>query len=284
MAPRSQRTLPQTAFLFLFVLAGLCGCADRGPRSLLEGERLIQEGKYPDATAKLKEAVDLLPQNPQAWNHLGLAYHHAGQSSKAMDAYQNALRLDRANASAHFNLGCVLLENNFAMAADSFANYSRLKPNDVNGWIKLGTAQLRQARRLSGNEKTRWLEAAKRNLDVSLKIRPTAEAFTTLGVIEVERQQAREAIKHFTAALQQEPSYPAALFNLAVVYHNSNDRRLALQKYREFLAAQPRSSRFRQVEEIARALDSDINPPVITNTVTRPLTGSANAPKNAGRR
>jgi Tfp pilus assembly protein PilF len=258
------------ALAFIF----LSGCADRGSRALLEGEQFIKQGSFNEAIRKLTEAVDLLPQNAQAWNHLGLAYQYAGQPGKAAEQYQQALRLDRNLGAAHFNLGIVLMETNFAAAAEEFASYSRVNPQDVNGWLKLGAAQLRQAIQLTGNEKARWLDAAKRNLDVAFKLKPTAEALNSLGMIEVQRGRPRDGIKQFSAALQTQPNYPPALLNLAIVYQNLNDRRSALQKYREYLAAQPRNSRLKQVEEIARGLDVEINPPVVTNSVARPATST----------
>ena len=76
------------ALLALALLAGiLSGCTPPGPRALLDGERLIQAGKYAEAIARLTVATQLLPSNAQAWNHLGLAFHKAGQPTSAEKAY-----------------------------------------------------------------------------------------------------------------------------------------------------------------------------------------------------
>src|SRR5688500_939092 len=107
--------------LGILMVSALAGCADRGARALLEGEELINKGKYPDAIARLTRAADRLPQTAQAWNRLGLAYHHAGDVPKAIESYQHALRLDRNLSVARYNLGCLYLEqNNFLKATDEF--------------------------------------------------------------------------------------------------------------------------------------------------------------------
>src|SRR5437762_6429794 len=71
------------------------GCADPGPRALLQGERLAREGQYAQAIPKLEQAARLLPRDARAWNHLGLAYHGGGRGQDAAKAYQQAVALDR---------------------------------------------------------------------------------------------------------------------------------------------------------------------------------------------
>src|SRR5258708_2224742 len=108
-----KRAAPSSA-LVLTVLGPVLfsGCADSGPRALLQGEHLVRESKYAQAIPKLEQAARLLPRDARAWNHLGLAYHGGGRDQEAAKAYQQALALDRNLAAAHFNLGCLHLEQN----------------------------------------------------------------------------------------------------------------------------------------------------------------------------
>src|SRR2546428_10067450 len=64
----------------------LSGCAPPGPRALLQGKRLIDQGRYPQAVAQLEKATALLPKNALAWNYLGLAYHGSQQAEQAAKA------------------------------------------------------------------------------------------------------------------------------------------------------------------------------------------------------
>src|SRR2546427_6838979 len=137
--------------LTLFVV---CSCAPPGPRALLKGERLIREGKYEQAIESLQKATRLLPKNAQAYNHLGLALHGNKQFAPAQAAYQKALALDHKLAAARYNLGCLYLDQNeLAAAIDQLTSYSLLQPAAANGWLKLGTAQLR-AHQLDAAEKS----------------------------------------------------------------------------------------------------------------------------------
>ena len=58
-----KRRLRYSIFLILLLF---CGCKPPGPRALLKGERLIQEGQYEQAVQSLQVATRLLPKNAQA--------------------------------------------------------------------------------------------------------------------------------------------------------------------------------------------------------------------------
>lgn len=265
------------SFFSLALLILVAGCTPSGERSLHQGARLIEEGKFADAAVKLEEATKLLAKDSpavqaQAWNHLGLAYHHSGQPALALAAYKNAVKLNRNLPEADFNLGCLQLEQkNFPGAVDALNTYLVLRPKSADGLQKLGEAQWHLAAQFSGAPRNRQLEVAEKTLEEAQKIAPSAEVLNSIGIIELQRNRpVGEAIKKFRDALKQQPNYPPAMLNLAVVYHqNLNDHKLALQKYREYLALQPRPANAKEVEAIAQALDLEINPrPVATNAVT----------------
>src|SRR6266511_3428047 len=128
---------------------GLASCAPPGPEALLQGEQLIKQGRCEEAIARLKKATVMLPKNAQAWNHLGLAYHGNRQPEDAARAYQAALAVDHKLAAAHYNLGCLYLEqNNLEGATNELATYTFVQKSHAEGWLKFGVAQLR-ARRLN---------------------------------------------------------------------------------------------------------------------------------------
>ena len=253
--------LPYFSGLLFICAIILVGCGDPGARALLDGERLIKEGKYQDAIKRLTDAAYRLPDNAQARNYLGLAYHHAGNAQQAAEAYVAALRLNGKLAVVRYNLGCLYLEQNLpAQAVDELTSYTLLEPQNIDGFLKLGTAQLRRAAQLSRGEKTRMLDSAQKSFDASLKLNKTAEGYNGLGLVDVQKGRTRESLQQFNKALQVEPNYPAALLNIAIVNQRYlNDPRTALQKYREYLAAVPRSSEVRPVEEVARALDVQLS-------------------------
>ncbi len=247
---------------YIFSVVGLiflCGCSETGPRALEKGIRLLDEGNLDAAVSKLNKAVELLPKDGQAWNQLGLAYHYKGDAAKARQAYTCALTLDRNLLASRFNLGFLYFEQNqFSAAIPELTTYTVMDPKRSEAWLKLGAAQLHQSLQLSGSEKMKVLETARKSLEASAALSPTPEVYNYLGILETQRNRPRDAIRYFNSALQKQGDYGPALLNAAVTFHTQlNDRRAALQKYRQFLGSQPRSARFQQVEELARQLEAE---------------------------
>jgi tetratricopeptide (TPR) repeat protein len=247
----------------------LAGCTPSGPRALLEGKRLIDDGQYPQAIVKLKAATTLLGgTNAVAWEYLGLAYHHAGAVSEAEWAYQRALTLNHDLSEVRFNLGCLWLEQNKLEAAKAeFTAYTLRRPNAAEGFLKLGTTQLR----------AREPSAAEKSFNEALRLsRQNPEALNGLGLAKLQRGRAAEAAQCFESALKQQPDYRPALLNLAIVSHQYlRDRQLALQKYREYLALKPVPANADALAATVRQLEQELNPPA-----RHPATNAA-APSNA---
>jgi len=253
--------LGKKMLLVLTFAALLAGCSPPGPRALLRGKKLLDQGHYPEAMAELKTATSLLGTNAQAWNYLGLACHYQGQTTNAITAYQRALTLDHDLVEAHYNLGCLWLEQGRLDSAKSeFTSFTSLRRGSVDGWLKLGTAQLRISRQ-GGAARALELAAAEQSYGQALRLAPqNPDALNGLGLIQLQRNRPREASLFFSHALKQQPDYAPALLNLAVVSQvYLNNPALALQKYREYLALPNRAGRDDSVQAAARLLESELN-------------------------
>lgn len=244
-----------------FVVASgilLAGCGAPGPRSLLKGERLVQERRYEEAIEQLQNATALLPKNPQAWNHLGLAHHGAGQLDQAQRAYKHALSLDFNLAPVRYNLGCLALEQNDILGAlEHLTSYTTFQPTSAEGWIKLGNAQLRARR----------LDQAEKSYKNALEVRPREpDALNGLGNVAYYRRKPQEALAFFAAALGENATYAPAVLNSAVIHHSQNNRQQALQQFKQYAALAPASPGVDAVSLLVEQLETEIAPsrPVVT--------------------
>jgi tetratricopeptide (TPR) repeat protein len=264
-----------TRALWWFALAWwLGGCTPPGPRALLEGDRLIREGKYPQAIQRLETARQHMGQEPRVWHWLGLAYQGAGQSEQAIEAYQKALSLDRSNlvVAARFNLGCLHLErSNVVSAVDELRSFCLLS-NSLPGLLKLGQAEW-QARQ--------W-DAAEKTFQQALRLSSTnPAALNGLGLVQAQRGRLREAAQSFQSALRSSPTFAPALLNLAVLYHQQpGQRAYAAQKYHEFLSLDPKPAHYEAVRAISQQLDQELaRPPAApSNVVAATHPPRSNAP------
>ena len=238
-------------FMVLAVLLG--GCTPPGPRALLAGKRLLEKGRPREAVEELKEAAALLKTNAIAWDYLGLACHYTGQGEEAERAYQRALQCDRDLTEAHYNLGCLWLEQNKLEGARlELIACTLRRANWTEGQLKLGAVQLR----------LHDLAGAEKSFGEALRSSPqNAEALNGLGLVRVQRGRPADAAAFFTTALKGQPRYAPALLNLAIVSQQYlRDRRLALQKYQEYLALKPAPPNADAVLAVMRQLDQELNP------------------------
>lgn len=229
------------------------GCTPSGPRALLQGAALIRKGKYEAAITKLKIATDLIRNDARAWNYLGLAYHGAGQYGEAIIAYQRAQQLDQNLAEARYNLGELYLEQgNPVSASDEFSIFTALRPKSVDGWLRLGDANLQNQR----------YDRAQTSYYIAINLkRETPEAFNGLGLILLQRKDPRDAYKYFVEATKYDADYAPAILNMAVVADSYlNALPTALTKYREYLAKAPDASNAAAVKAAVRRLDTIVNP------------------------
>jgi tetratricopeptide (TPR) repeat protein len=247
------------AMLFLALAVFISGCAPSGPRALLAGKKLLERGDYAGAAAQLKDATTQMATNAAAWNYYGVALQHAGQPADAALAYQNALKFDRDLVEAHYNLGCLWLEQNKPDAARAeFTAYTLRRSNAPEGWLKLGAAQL----------KLHDLYPAERSFSTALSLNPNnAEALNGLGLARVEGGRPQDAARFFSAAAEEHPDYAPALLNLATVERQYlRDDAQALKNYRAYLALTPRPADWDAVNDLVNNLDQ----PAIVAAVRTP--------------
>jgi len=264
---RAQYQTGTGAIVFLALAIFIAGCTPSGPRALLKGKKLLERGDYAGAAAQLKTATTLLATNAQAWNYLGVACQHAGQTDDAVAAYQRALALDRDLMEAHYNLGCLWLEQNKPDAAESeFTAYTLRRSKAPEGWLKLGLAQLQ----------SHDVAAAEKSFSTVLYLNPNnAEALNGFGLTHIERGRTREAAQFFAAAAREKPDYGPALLNLATVAQQYlHDNALALQNYRAYLALTPRPANWDAVNDIANSLEQ---PAAVAVANPLPAGGAAHA-------
>ncbi|MCL4788381.1 MAG: tetratricopeptide repeat protein [Verrucomicrobia bacterium] len=263
------------AMLCVALATVVAGCTPAGPRALLDGRRLLEEGRTTQAVEKLLVATSLLQTNAHAWNYLGVAHQRANQPANAAAAYQKALALNRDLLEARYNLGCLWLEQDRPeLAKTELTTYTLLRGNDPEGWLRLATAQLRLREPIPAEKSFREV----------LRLQPNnLEALNGLGLVQVHRNRPRDAVPYFNAALKLQADYRPALLNLATVSQPQlNDRPAALQRYREYLALDPRPDNWAAVNAVAQALEQQLATPpqpATTNVVAKPAQITTNVTK-----
>ncbi len=109
------------------------------------GNVLIQEKKWDEGIATLREAVSLRPEDAVAHNNLGVALQTVGNIPDAVTEYREALRLKPDYAEAHQNLGDALQkQNDLAGAIAEYRLVLQSKPDDPEAHFHLGLVLYKQ--------------------------------------------------------------------------------------------------------------------------------------------
>jgi type IV pilus assembly protein PilF len=104
--------------LTLCVAIVLVGCATGNSLSVREkkadiyfnaGTEDLRAGRNTEALSSLLQAVKLMPDSPNYWNNLGLAYNGKKEFLKAEESWKKALSVDSEFTDAKVNLGSLYL-------------------------------------------------------------------------------------------------------------------------------------------------------------------------------
>ncbi|MBI1846354.1 MAG: tetratricopeptide repeat protein [Candidatus Rokubacteria bacterium] len=161
----------------------------------------------------------------------GLAGFRAGQTVVALNAFQEAIRLDPTLAVYHNALGLLYL-NQMANAELALAEFERAAGIDA----QYAEARLNIAIALA--EQQRWEEAVtayRRVLALPTLTAPDV-AHQNLGLALYNLKRYAEAEAELRFALSLEPQMQAAYYHLALVFlaqNRSEDARLALRRTRD---------------------------------------------------
>ncbi|HTA94653.1 MAG TPA: tetratricopeptide repeat protein, partial [Verrucomicrobiae bacterium] len=259
------------AIIFSALLIFIAGCTPPGPRALLKGKKSLERGDFASAVEQLKTATTLLPANAQAWNYYGVALQDAGQPDDAANAYNRALTLDRDLTEAHYNLGCLDLEQNkLADAKTEFTAYTLRRSNAPEGWLKLGMAQLRAGEIVS----------AEKSFSTVLYLNANnAEALNGFGLARIARGKPRDAAQFFAVAIQHHPDFAPAILNLATVNAEYlRDNKTALENYRAYLAITPRPADWDDVNALMNNLEQSATVAPLNSPQENQITEPAPSP------
>lgn len=140
---------------------------------LLQGQTAYRAGRYEEAVAAFRKAVEAQPDSARARINLGSTLGLLGQVEEAKAQYREALRLAPDSATAHFNLGLLLVrEGDLEEAVEHFDQAVVEAQDDHAAHLELARTLRRLGRgeealphytaaaRLDRFDENTWLEGA----------------------------------------------------------------------------------------------------------------------------
>ncbi|UCV04575.1 tetratricopeptide repeat protein [Dechloromonas denitrificans] len=192
---------------------------------------LALDAQGQDSLSAMRRAVELLPDDAEAHNNLGLALNRLGCLDQAERAFRQAIALQPAFAFACNNLAmCLSAQGRLDEAERASFRAIELMPDYAEGLCNRGVI-LKSLGRLGEAESSYRL---------ALQLRPDyAEAHYNLAVAGQEQGRLSEAEAGYHKALQCRPQYAEALCNLGALYREQGRLVEAEDKLRQSLAINP---------------------------------------------
>jgi tetratricopeptide (TPR) repeat protein len=219
-----------------------------------------RDGDLGGAAASYRQALALVPDDPDALNLLGTALLQAGAAHEALPYLERAAVFARNNPHVLGNLGqCCLALQRYAAAYDAFRKASRLEPREIHFQIGAASALALQGK----------LADAENILQRQAKRTPqSAAVWLNLGNVMRDRQRRQEAIDCYSKAVALDPAMADAHNNLGSALHSKLRFAEAEAQYRECIRLAPDHllahfnlasvlmdlGRFEESEKFARAL------------------------------
>lgn len=205
--------LGAAALLLAWLIAG-CGGAP-GEREYRAGIAELAAGRYVRAKALLEKSIIRRPasaENARAGNLLGLIHWRLGQVEAAREAFESARRYDPARPEPVYNLAVLVYRSgDLPRALELFTEAALLDPGGTR-------AQEFRAALLIGQRK--WPEA-QRELHGALARDPRSPSIlTALAMVEQGAGRPTQAVFYLMRALEAQPGYAPALYNLARLHRD----------------------------------------------------------------
>ena len=170
-------------------------------------------GNFEEAIENFDQALVVKPTDTDAALFAGGAYQQLGNLDKASEYFYKLVELDSADQQIYnFLLAYETDEKeNYEKASEILEKAQEKYPDDVN--LKKQEVNL-----LLKQDKT---EEAKQELEEAIQAEPdNAALYFNLGYLNEELEDQEAAIEAYKKALEVDPTYKNAAFNMAVIYYN----------------------------------------------------------------
>jgi len=234
---------------------------------LMLGQKQDKAGQYSDAVESFREALKSGHPPPDARFGLGMALKHLRKFDEAIPEFEAVLRLNPGDPLAHFELGTVQSEQGqFTQAVTQLQEAARLQPGMVEAYRELGrvyrilnrsedsTAAYRKAVELKSDQVSALYGLARSPQDrreaaeLFAKIRQLQARSTDSGKADdsngagirlMAEGRLDEALAAFRRALDDNPAFALAAYNMGVVLAHQGQMPEAAEAFRKAIGLRP---------------------------------------------
>ena len=222
---------------------------EKGPairRHFTAARRLFVEKRYEEALKELQELLTLDPENHVAHYAMGMALKELERFKEAVEAFKKATGLRPGDANPYAQMGFIMVRvGDYEEGVKSLEKFLSLAPdsplaNEARKALEFGKkgmeaqGRFETVARLIQEEK--WDDALKENETLQGLEPDSPRVFYNFGLIYSKLKRNDEAINELKKAIEKEPKYFLAHYQLALVYEEMGRLEETLTAYEAALA------------------------------------------------
>jgi tetratricopeptide (TPR) repeat protein len=166
-----------------------------------------------------------------AYNNRGIARHNKGDLERAIEDYNEAIRLNPRHAGAYYNRGVAWRnKGDLERAIEDYSEAIRLNPRHAGAYNNRGIAWKNKGD----------LERAIEDYDEAIRLNPRdAGAYYNRGAARQNKGELERAIEDYSEAIRLNPRHAGAYNNRGIAWQNKGDLERAIEDYSEAIRLNP---------------------------------------------
>jgi len=203
----------------------------KATRHLQDAKQALERKDFERAEKLLKQAMEIDPQNREAWQLLVMVLVRQNRWDEAENLVAK-IQDKKAKAEALLLLADIAyMQRNWEKAKQIYQQVIKLDPDNAVALNNYGYMLAELGERLDEAEKM---------IRKALKIRPNEPAFwDSLGWVYFQRGNYKEALKWIEKAVKAQPRDAELRYHLGMIYWKLGDRERALRELKEALKIEP---------------------------------------------
>ncbi|HEX2971480.1 MAG TPA: tetratricopeptide repeat protein [Tepidisphaeraceae bacterium] len=197
------------------------------------GQLLVQQGRYADGAAALRQASILGPDEPTIREHLALALFYAREYREAEVQLDRLLKDEKYSSRSDLVMAlgeCQFQAGRMLDARSTFETASQLDPSSAAVWLNLTKVALRL------NDTRRADLAVRKALALEAQ---NSEAYLLLGYLRMNQDRLPEALTAFRKASSLDPQDPTSLSMAGLTLEKQGQHAQAIACYGQALKLKP---------------------------------------------
>ena len=190
---------------------------------LQKGNFMIMLKQFDRAILVYSRAIELKPNNAEAYLNRGIAYEEKGEPDLAIKDFNTSIQFNPDNAETYYSRGVAYdMKSDVDYAFKDYTKAIQLNPDYANAYTNRGNAY---------NNKGR-LNRAIEDLNKAIQLDPNdAKAYTNRGKSYGKKGEYDRAIKNFKKAIQLDPDLAETHNNLGLTYLKKGKVEVAIKNF-----------------------------------------------------